>query len=208
MSLQNRTNIGKVAQLSDFAVPANATLYLMVLLYSIPETFDHVVFDLYWGYPVSGPDFLDASCLVYKGTTFIGVCDYRRRVVVSNAIRHSGDIMDKYQRKGHHTINVHLKQIPSDVTKMFFTLSAWNSPNISRYPNPSLKFYQADKPNVDLCKTTFTHAGYSQAVVMCSLSRASDGTWQIYESGKVSAGNAKRYAPLQSTIVGLINSGY
>ncbi|XP_069124643.1 uncharacterized protein [Argopecten irradians] len=205
--ITNRLSNGRSATLTDFNVPPNATVYLMVLLYSIPEAFDHVVFDLYWGYPVSREDFLDASCLVYSGQTNTAVSDYRHRRPM-NGIQHSGDIMNSITRTGHHTIHVYLKRIPSNVTKMYFTLSAWNSPNISRYPNPSLKFYEAANPTVDLCKTTFTHAGASQAVVMCSLSRDPNGTWQIFESGKLSSGNARYYGPLKSTIHGLINSGY
>ncbi|XP_060063425.1 uncharacterized protein LOC132543898 [Ylistrum balloti] len=211
--LTNRLSNGKLATLSDFNVPPNTTVYLMVLLYSIPEAFDHVVFDLHWGYPISGRDYLDASCLVYNGTTNMAICDFRgyqseHQHFPLTGLWHSGDVMDAVKRIGHHTINVHLKKIPSNVTKMYFTLSAWCSPNISRYPNPSLKFYQADNPTVDLCKTTFTHASSSQAVIMCSLSRDNDGKWQIYESGKLSSGNARNYAPMNSTIVNLINSGY
>lgn len=197
---------GQPSTLSDNNIPPYATLYLVVLLYAIPEAFDHVVFDLYWGYPSSGCDYLDASCLVYKGTEFFKLADWKNRHL--SGITHSGDVMNDYNRTGHHTIHVYLKQLPSHVTHLFFTLSAWSSPNIARYPNPSLKFYEASNINKDLCKTTFTHARNSQAVVMCSLSKNSQGRWAIYESGKLSAGNAKNYAPLKSTIFNLIKSGY
>lgn len=181
-------------------------MYLVILLYAIPEAFDHVVFDLHWGFPVSGCDFLDASCLVYQSSNFLQLADYRRNHLPG--ITHSGDVIDEANRIGHHTIHVYLKQIQSNVTHLFFTLSAWNSPNISKYPNPSLKFYEAGNMKKDLCKTTFTHAGNSQAVIMCSLSKNTQGRWEIYESGKLSSGNAKNYAPLQSTISKLISSGY
>lgn len=192
--------------LLDNNIPPYATLYLVVLLYAIPEAFDHVVFDLYWGYPYSGRDYLDASCLVYQGTQFLYLADYRKRNL--NGITHSGDVMNDYARTGHHTIHVYLKQLPNNVTHLFFTLSAWNSPNIAKYPNPSLKFYEASNTKKDLCKTTFTHAGNSQAVVMCSVSKNSLGRWEIYESGKLSAGNARHYAQLKSTISNLIKTGY
>lgn len=198
---------GQPSTLSDNNIPPYATLYLVVLLYAIPEAFDHVVFDLYWGYPSSGRDYLDASCLVYQGTQFLYLEDFRRRRNI-NGISHSGDLMNDYTRTGHHTIHVYLKQIPSNVTHLFFTLSAWRSPNIARYPNPSLKFYEASNIKKDLCKTTFTHASNSQAVVMCSVSKNSQGRWEIYESGKLSAGNAKHYAQLKSTISNLIKTGY
>ncbi|XP_062603649.1 uncharacterized protein LOC134265458 [Saccostrea cucullata] len=197
---------GQSCTLSDYNIPPYATLYLVVLLYAIPEAFDHVVFDLYWGYPTSGPDYLDASCLMYQNTQFLKLIDFRNRQV--QGVTHSGDVMDSIKRIGHHTIHVYLKQLPSNATHLFFTLSAWNSPNISRYPNPSLKFYEASNIQKNLCKTTFTHAGHSQAVIMCSVSRNSQGRWEIYESGKLSAGNAMNYSQIQCTIRNLIKTGY
>lgn len=197
---------GGYATLSDYGVNPNTPICLVICLFSIPESFDDVVFDLYWGYPFHGQDFLDASCLLFGGNSFQNVVDYRRNTSIT-AVRHSGDVMNNAQRIGHHTINVSLKNIPSDITHLFFTLSAWSSPNISHYPNPSLKFYDANKPGNDLCKTTFQHARNSQAVVMCSVSRDSQGHWKIFESGQLSAGNARYYQPLISTIQKLIKSG-
>ncbi|XP_046352764.2 uncharacterized protein LOC124132734 [Haliotis rufescens] len=197
----------KQMKLSDYNIQPNSTVYLVVLMLAIPEGFDHVVFDLYWGFPLSGQDYLDASCLLYKGTDFVSLADWRNHSCGNNAVKHSGDIINHSKRQGHHIINVSLKNIPSNVSHLFFTLSAWTAPNISKYPNPSLKFYEADKPNTDLCKTTFTHANHSQAVIMCSVSR-SGGGWAIYESGKLSAGNAKRYDPIKGSIRTLISQGY
>lgn len=197
---------GGYATLSDYEVKPNTTICLVICLFSIPENFDDVIFDLYWGYPFSGRDYLDASCLLFGGNSFQQVVDYRRSTSIT-AVRHSGDVMNDAQRIGHHTINVSLKKIPSNVTHLFFTLSAWSSPNISHYPNPSLKFYDATKPGKDLCKTTFHHAKNSRAVVMCSVSRDSQGHWKIFESGQLSAGNAQAYQPLISTIQKLIASG-
>lgn len=197
---------GQPYTLSESNIPPFATLYLVVLLYEIPEDFNHVVFDLHWGYPFSGRDYLDASCLTYQNTQFIGLADYRRSRV--HGVTHSGDLMDDRRRIGHHTIHVYLKELPSNVTHLFFTLSAWRNPNISKYPNPSLKFYEASNIHKDLCKTTFTHARNSQAVVMCSVSRSSHGRWSVYESGKLSAGNARNYDPIKNTIRNLIASGY
>lgn len=186
-------------KLEDYKVQPFATVHLMILLYAIPQNFNHVIFDLFWGYPSRGADFLDASCLIFTGKSYIATVDYCHRSYNSNAIKHSGDVMDNHQRIGHHTIEVHLKDIPSNVTHLYFTLSAWNSPTIAHYPNPSLKFFEASNKQKDLCKTTFTHARNSQAVIMCSVWR-SDGQWRIFESGKLSAGNASNYAQLIKTI--------
>lgn len=194
-----------VSTLSYYGVTANSTIHLVVCLYTVPETFDHVVFDLYWGFPASGLDFLDASCLIFKGQNFIKVVDFRGRS--HEAVKHSGDRMDSLNKRGHHTIDVYLAKIPNDVTHLFFTLSAWISPNISKYPNPSLRFYEASNPTKDLCNTTFTHANCSQAVVMCSMSKT-NSLWQIFDSGQLSNGNALGYEPLILTIQKLIASGY
>jgi len=174
----------------------------MVLLYAIPSHFNHVIFDLFWGYPSHGCDYLDASCLAFNGKTYNNVVDYRNRAFSGNSIWHSGDVMDSLKRIGHHTIEVRLKDLPASVTRLFFTLSAWNSPTIAHYPNPSLKFFEASNKSKDLCSTTFTHARHSQAVIMCYVARTG-AQWKIYNCGKLSAGNAKNYKPLISTIQSL-----
>lgn len=183
----------------------NSTICLVIRLFDIPENFDDVIFDLFWGYPNGCCDFLDASCLLFSGTSFKQVVDYSSTSAV--AVRHSGDVMNDFSRKGHHTINVSLKQIPTSITHLFFTLSAWNAPTIAHYPNPSLKFFDAKKPGKDLCKTTFSHARNSRAVVMCSVSKNPSGQWQIFESGQLSAGNARNYDPIKQTIQQLIKQG-
>ena len=195
---------GNIRRLSDYNIQPFHTIHLMVLLYAIPSHFNHVIFDLFWGYPSSGRDYLDASCLVFNGKAYTDVVDFRHRLFLNNTIWHSGDVMDDAHRKGHHTIEVRLKQLPASVTHLFFTLSAWNSPTIAYYPNPSLKFFEASNKSKDLCSTTFTHARHSQAVIMCSVAR-SGGQWKIFNNGRLSAGNAMNYTHLISTIQSLIN---
>ena len=98
-----------------------------MVLYEInDEALDHVIFDLFWGYPTSGRDYLDASVLIYKGQSFQGLVDYRHGAY--SGVSHSGDVMDDAKCLGHHTISVKLKSLPAAVNKLFFTLSAWNSP--------------------------------------------------------------------------------
>lgn len=195
---------GKIRRLSDYDVKPFHTVHLMVLLYAIPSHFNHVIFDLFWGYPSHGCDYLDASCLVFNGKIHTAVVDYSERKFSDGSIWHSGDVMDHVNRKGHHTIDVRLKELPLSVTHLFFTLSAWNSPTIAHYPSPSLKFFEASDKTKDLCGTTFTHARYSQAVVMCYAARTGQ-QWKIFSCGALSAGNAKNYAPLVSKTQSLIN---
>ena len=176
------------------------------MLYAVPEGFDHVIFDLFWGYPASGIDYLDASVLLYSSSNFIEVVDFSCGSKSCSAVQHSGDVMDSKKRLGHHTINVSIKSIPSHIDKLVFTLSAWNSPNISKYPNPSLRFFDAKFPNKQLCSDAMNHAAYSQAIIMCCLSKKG-GQWNVFSLKAPSAGNAKDYNPLKSKIVNLIQQG-
>ena len=205
---QPRGQNNEVLTLKNYHVQPNSTIYLLVLLYAIPDGFDNVIFDLFWGYPHSGRDYLDASVLLYSGSKFVEVVDYGRTVSQScSAVQHSGDVMDDAKRLGHHTIKVSIKSIPAHINKLVFTLSAWNSPSISKYPNPSLRFFDAKRPNKQLCDDKMSHAAYSQAIIMCCLTNRGSG-WQVFSLKNLSAGNAKNYEPLKSKIVGLIGSGY
>lgn len=69
-------------------------LYLVVLFYVIFEVFDYVVFDFYWGYFLSGCDYLDVLCLVYKGIEFFKLVDWKN--CYFSGIIYFGDVMNDY----------------------------------------------------------------------------------------------------------------
>ncbi|XP_028413836.1 uncharacterized protein LOC114536684 [Dendronephthya gigantea] len=208
IELKPRGETNEILTLEDYNVQPNSRIYLLVLLYAVPDGFDHVIFDLFWGYPHRGRDYLDASVFLYSGAKFIEVVDYSHTESKSclAAVRHSGDVMDDAQQLGHHTINVSIKSIPAHINKLVFTLSAWNSPNISKYPNPSLKFFDAKFPKKQLCSDEMSGAAHAQAIVMCCLTKRESG-WQVFSLKKLSAGNAKKYDPLKNTIGSLIRKG-
>ncbi|XP_029193251.2 uncharacterized protein LOC114959410 [Acropora millepora] len=203
--LKTNLDSGKCATLRDYAVKPFSTLHLVVVLYEINnDSLDNVIFDLFWGYPVSGRDYLDASVLLYKRHWFRSVVDYEQ--TVCKGVSHSGDVMDDAKRRGHHTISVKLKSLPAAVDKLFFTLSAYNSPNISKFKNPSLRFFDAREPNKQLCSDHMQHAAYSEAIIMCSLCKI-NGVWKVFSLRKCSAGNAENYTPLKKTIGSIIAQG-
>ncbi len=199
------TDAKAAATLGYYQVQPNSTIHVRRLLYSAPKDLDKVVFDLYWGYPHHGRDYLDASVLIFEGIKHTGVLDYRR-TSFPPAMRHSGDLMDGINRKGHHFINIDLHKIPANITHFFFTLSAWDSPTVSSYPNPSLRFYKESEPGKMLCEDTITKLNYSQAIVMAWVTRQG-GHWCVFSAGKASAGNARNYSCLVSTIRGIISNG-
>ena len=198
----------EILKLKDYHVQPNSTIYLLVLLYEIPNEFDDVIFDLFWGYPHSGRDYLDASVLLFSGSKLIEAVDFSNTASKScSAVKHSGDVMDDEKRLGHHTINVSIKSIPAHINKLVFVLSAWRSPNISRYPNPSLKFFDAKFPDKQLCSDEMSGAAHSQAIIMCCLTNRGSG-WQVFSLKNLSPGNAINYRPLKNNIVSLIEKGY
>lgn len=201
-----QTHLGsKLATLQDYDVQPFSTVHLIVVLYEISDqSLDHTIFDLFWGYPSRGCDYLDASALIYSGAYYVGLVDWRH--LIFTGVSHSGDVMDDSKRLGHHTINVKLKSLPSTVDKLFFTLSAYGSPNISKYKHPSLRFFDAKEPNKQLCSDQMQNAAYSQAIIMCSLSKI-NGVWKVFSLRTPSAGNAKDYSPLQQKIAGIISQG-
>ncbi|XP_038050107.1 uncharacterized protein LOC119723498 [Patiria miniata] len=193
------------ATLRHYKVVPATTVYVRRLLYAAPDNnLNKVVFDLHWGYPSTGRDYLDATAIIFSGTELVDYLDYRK--LSHESLRHSGDEMNSVTRTGHHLMNVDLHQVPSTFTHIFFTLSSWQSPTIAKFPNPSLRFYEESDPNTMLCEDTITKTNQSQAIVMCWLSR-NKGKWCVYSAGKASAGNSEDYKPLYATITDIIANG-
>ncbi|XP_028413849.1 uncharacterized protein LOC114536695 [Dendronephthya gigantea] len=198
----------EVLTLKDYHVQPNSRIYLLVLLYAIPDRFNQVIFNLLWEYPESGRDYLDASVLLYSGTNFVDVIDFSNRESKScPGVQHSGDVVDDDEQSGHHTIHVSIKSIPSHINKLIFTLSSWHSSNISKYPSLSLRFFDAKFPDKQLCDDKMSHVAYSQAIIMCCLINRGGG-WKVFSLKRPSAGNVLNYRQIKSTSMALIEKGY
>ncbi|KAF0525876.1 tellurium resistance protein terz-like [Gigaspora margarita] len=190
----------------SYGIKPGCHIQLVVILYSITKevSIANIVFDLYWGYPIAGPDFLDGTCLIYAGTSLWRKYDYcSTKYDDINYISHSGDIVDNTERTGHHQITINLNQLPKEVTTLYFVLSAWNCPNISHFVSPSFKLYDINSPQEQLCKYSIQTAANSQSVIMCYVARSFEGSWEVIEAGILSDGNAKNYGPINRKILDL-----
>ena len=189
--------------LAKFGLYDQCSVQLLVVMFDFSKAnIKDVVFDLFWGYPITGKDYLDGSALAYSKTTHVSTIDYMRTGNISG-ITHSGDVMDDAKSVGHHTINANLATIASNVTQIFFTLSAYNSPTISVYPNPTVSLFDKAQPKVELCPSfSIQKAANSQAVIMCCLTRSTQG-WLVEQLGVLSPGNAKKYNRINQTIASL-----
>lgn len=194
--------------LADHSVQPNSTIRLLVRLYEVPDELDHVIFQLSWGFPSAGRDYLDATVFLYRGVKFVEVVDYQHCTSRFGSITHSGDILNLSRGIGHHKINVSIKSLQHDIDTLVFTLSSWRSPNISKFKNPSLRFFDENFPEQQLCSDEMEHAASSQAIIMCCLSKSKDSCWKVYSLKTLSSGNAKNYKPLQQKIASLIQQGF
>jgi len=198
--------------MSNYNILPDGTIQLVKILQTLAQTIEHVIFDFSWGFPNSySRDYLDASALLYSGSTFIEYVDFRNTMSYHayGAVSHSGHASNlECGDRGRHRMNIRLTSIPHNIDKVFFTLSSWNSPSIASYRTPRLQFYDTAHPNKQLCSEEFDRAINAEAVIMCSVCRV-NGRWKVYSLGVPSSGNTKRerYCYLQSTIEGIIRRG-
>ncbi|CAG8440034.1 10178_t:CDS:2 [Cetraspora pellucida] len=194
--------------LTSYGICANSHIQLVVVLYSISkkDALKNLVFDLYWGYPASGVDFLDGSCLIYEGNKLWKTYDYKHKVYSDILyISHSGDDIDRNNATGHHKIQIKLDQLPPSVTQLYLILSSFKSLTIENFRNPSFKLYDEENPNKQLCEYNIHKAGKSRAVIMCLIDRSYyGGKWKVIEVGRLSEGNVMNYSPIMENIKDLI----
>ncbi|XP_052813680.1 uncharacterized protein LOC128240816 [Mya arenaria] len=197
---------GRKAKLADFKVAPNCTINLLVLLYAVPDNLNDVVFDLGWDFPSHGNVWLDAIIFFYANKTFINYADYREsKQTPLPGIRHTGDVWDRINRKGHQVIYLTLKSIPSNITHMFLLLSAYEG-TLQRFPKPYISFYETSNRSKDLCRTTIQHALSAKTVIMCYMTKRS-GRWELFESGKLCGGHIWDHAPMKTVVEDLIAQG-
>ena len=190
--------------LLECGVSAHANILLIVRLCSIGSNLKHVVFNL--NYKFHTFNYIDGSVFMYNGARFARLVDWIQGSCAF--ITHSSDIMDRARGTGHQLINIYMDKIPPEITCFYFALSAWSNPNLSHYYAKSIQCYDASNQSKPLCSTdVFGHSTYSRAVVMCSMRRNVEGTWEVLYSGKLSDGAASNYPPLRRTVDELARKG-
>ncbi|RIB18383.1 hypothetical protein C2G38_2085824 [Gigaspora rosea] len=191
-------------KLIEYGIREGSLVQLIVVLYSITKevSISNLSFDLHWGFPLSGVDYLDGTCLIYAGNVLWKKYDYSSPFDPNIPyIKHSGDIINMAAERGRHIITIQLDQLPMEITKLYFILSAWGCPNIGHFRNPSFLLYDEDSPKKDqLCDYSIQTAATSQAVIMCYVARSMDDCWEVIPVGKLSNGNALNYHPIKSSI--------
>jgi len=183
---------------------------------------DDVLLSLSWTFPrrrLSGQgdrevDYLDGSCLIYAEDRLLEVVDYRgpqsihgERVSSASgwsagsgdraAIVHSGDVMSDYG--GKHALRLRLSMLPASVTDCIFTLSAYNSRDLSKFVAPSMRIFDETCPEHLLSVYSVADAGTSSAVVVCTLTREG-ASWSVRAHNRLAEATVRDYAPMEAVV--------
>ncbi|RHZ77527.1 hypothetical protein Glove_177g11 [Diversispora epigaea] len=188
--------------LADYKIGPGCHIQLIVAHYNRCCNLKVCIFDLHWTYPANGPqDFLDGSCLLYAGDTFLRKYDSASVYYPSFPhMKHSGEIIDNAKKEGHQRITAKLDQFPQEVTQLYFVLSSRKSLSIGHFRALGFKLYDEAQLDKELCTYTIQQASNSQAVILCCVSRTGEGMWQVIQVGKLSSGNANDYDPIKISI--------
>lgn len=204
-------------KLSDYNITNNCTITLIKLLKTIESTLRQVTFDFSWEYVGYRRDYLNASAVLYSGSSRVDYVDFRNTYGAEEYLRangfgsvsHSGHgFRNNWRgRRGNHVIKVDLESLPESVDKIFFTLSALNAESIHDFQNLSLSFYDTRNPSEQLCGDQISHTVNDKAVVFCCVCRI-DGCWQVFSLQEPSGGNVRFYIPLFRSISLIIAKGF
>ena len=181
----------------------------MVLLVDVGQGVETVQFNLTWENPPNKQDYLDGSCLLYGQNGYVAHVDYHHVTVPAFggdakgnvAVMHSGD-QPRPPNGWTHVIQIQTQLLPDTVDYLFFSLSAWNSPNIKAYGRPDVQIVDAEHDG-HLAGYQIARAGEQQAVIMCAMFRAAMG-WRVVEVERFCAGNARNYTGIQQACAALM----
>merc|ERR1712190_1146 len=159
--------------------------------------------------------YLDGSCIVFIESQLAQIVDFksaheqqmihdgentvqnlRRCKSINRAVMHSGNVTTP--TGGKQCMQVDLSALPTEVTDLFFVLSAFGADDLASFPNPRVEILDAVSGR-KLTEYSIADCGHAQAVVMCSLSRP-HGKWIVNGLGIPTDGNVKDYLPIRRTI--------
>ena len=119
-------------------------------------------------------------------------------------MRFTGNFMNDVNKRGCSRIVTQLDKLPAEITTLYFVMSSYRTPNISKFPNLSFKLIDEAKPDEKLASYQITGESIrSQAIIMCCSARNHDQRWHLVEIGKLSGGNIEDYEPIKKCIAGL-----
>mmetsp|Transcript_18638 Transcript_18638/g.53751 ORF Transcript_18638/g.53751 Transcript_18638/m.53751 type:complete len:792 (-) Transcript_18638:61-2436(-) len=160
-------------------------------------------------------EYLDATCLIFRGRNLSDTIDYQNRVLHQHhphrrnavndvlVVHHSGDVMQV--DGGTHTIEIDLDALDNEVTSCVFVVSAWNGAQLADITSASISFVDADENSgvAPLCVYNLDAQDkipHLTSVIMCKLYRSRNGGWHVLAIGDAHQGHAGDYGPIYSAV--------
>lgn len=124
-----------------------------------------------------------------------------------SAVEHSGDILERRNRRGLHRISIDLSQMPQDVTELFITLSSFAGALLSDIQQPYV-YVVDDETGMDLCEYQLEDQSQQQreahtSVIMMKVYRQPGDKWAVQAIGEMAGGSASDYDALETAIEAL-----
>jgi len=166
-------------------------------------------------------DSLDATCLVFDKERLVEIIDHRGYHGfrygagagsgkgqngpdgTAGSVRHAGDVMDDEVRTGKQVMHIRLDLMPKCITDLVFVLSAYNSRDLTKFSDLTATILDADgAAELASAKSQVSSSG-TEAIVMCSLYRLSDGLWRANSLMSPCKGSARDYRPVLQRLLEL-----
>lgn len=194
------------AALMDYNIVNGSTLQLMkLLLESAVDRPYHVInFILRWQQRISFDSrvYLDASCHAYRGSDHAGYADFKHIYNLPGVV-HSGPAA----RRSYHILQVNLDQVRSDITHLFFVMSACRVGSLRDIAAPTVQLFETSRPQEMISDYTIDNNSRRSSAIMCCLKRTSIGGWQAFTLGTQCDGNVYNYGPIVHAIRAMFNTG-
>lgn len=129
---------------------------------------------------------LDASCVMFAGETITDTVWFRQLKSRDGSVKHTGDNVTGAGDGDDEQIIVNLDQLPSNVTKLVFTVNSYTGDNFNRVQNAYCRIVDNKRGN-EIARFNISDAGPHTGMIMASLTR-SDDIWTFTAIGKTGYG--------------------
>lgn len=131
---------------------------------------------------------LDASCVMWDShRNIVDTVWFRQLKSKDGSIQHTGDNRTGEGDGDDEQIVVHLNQLPSNVTNLFFVVNSFTGQNFSQIDNAYCRIVDAHNNN-EIAKYNLSCQGSHNAMVMCKL-YYQNNEWQMHAIGENGSGS-------------------
>ena len=133
---------------------------------------------------------LDASVIVYdEQKRDVDIVWFRSTKGCGKAIRHRGDNLTGHGEGDDEVITVDLSSLPPEAVHLVFTITSYSGHDFTSIRNAYARLLDTSgRTGTELVRFSLSDAQPTTGVIMCRLSRASDGSWSMTALGSFAKG--------------------